>query len=151
MSSTNRPHRRSPRRPAPRGGAVTRIEHACRLAVAGKLAARDLTAWVAGFDVSETEFRLLWLLSSSSHADGKAPTPSVDQAELATRLAVSAAQVSGVVERLRHAELIEHGAGSGDRRRQFWQLAGAGRELVHAIVASVEAMPAAGHAGKEAA
>jgi DNA-binding MarR family transcriptional regulator len=126
---------------------------ACRLAVAGKLAARDLTAWVAGFDVSETEFRLLWLLSSAMHADCKAPAPApaVDQAELASRLAVSAAQVSGVVERLRHAGLIEHGAGSGDRRRQFWQLAEAGRELVREIVAAVESLPTADHVGKEAA
>lgn len=129
---------------------MTRIETACRLAVAGKLAARDLTAWVTGFDVSETEFRLLWLLSHASSADAKAPMPSVDQAELATRLAVSAAQVSGVVERLRHAALIEHAAGSGDRRRQFWQLAESGRDLVQAIIASVEALPA-GRTGKEAA
>ncbi len=141
------PHSRpAPKRPPAAQAAVTRIEAACRGAVAGKLAVRDLARWVAGCGVSETEFRLLWALHHASEAaqniesSTRRPAAALAQTELASRLAASAAHVSAVVERLRAAGLVEHDSQPGDRRRQLWQLAPAGRALVLAIVAAVEAL-----------
>jgi DNA-binding MarR family transcriptional regulator len=117
--------------------AVRRIDAACRLAVAGKLALRDLAAWVRGYGVSECEFRLLWLLFPDER-EGATRGCVLDQGELADRLAVSAAQVSGVVERLQASELIDRVRDGADRRRQLWRLAHAGEALVLDVVASVQ-------------
>jgi DNA-binding MarR family transcriptional regulator len=91
---------------------------------------------------------LLWELFTA-HEDSTAAT--FDQAALADRLAVSAAQVSGVVERLRRSQLIARPAVDGDRRRQFWQVTAAGDELVQRIIAAVDASHMSGDAEKEAA
>jgi DNA-binding MarR family transcriptional regulator len=131
-----------------RESAVRRITQTCRHAVAGKLASRQLAAWVDGFPVGESEFRLLWELHTACADAGMA---SFDQAELADRLAVSAAQVSGMVERLRRSQLIARPAVDGDRRRQYWRLTAAGDELVQRIIAAVDASHSADDAGKEAA
>lgn len=130
-----------------RSDVVSRIDDACRQAVAGKLAVRQLARWAEGFGLGETDFRLLWTL----FADGDCGAAAPDQAELAARLAVSAAQVSGGVERLRVRQLIEPGASPGDRRRQVWRLAGPGRLLVAEIIAAIEAAPRAGASAGEAA
>jgi DNA-binding MarR family transcriptional regulator len=114
-----------------------RIDAACRLAVAGKLALRDIATWTRGFRVSETEFRLLWLLFQHEHR-GSAPQPVLDQGELAAGLAISPAQVSGLVERLQASALIDRVASGFDRRRQLWRLAAAGETLVLDVVANVE-------------
>jgi DNA-binding MarR family transcriptional regulator len=157
------PSSRQPsKRPAAGQTAVTRIEAACRSAVAGKLAVRDLARWVAGFGVSETEFRLLWVLHHAAElaqkfeSSTRRPAAALAQTELASQLAASTAQVSAVVERLRAMGLVDHDVQTGDRRRQLWQLAPAGRALVAAIVAAVEALPPcsaspAGKAEKDAA
>jgi DNA-binding MarR family transcriptional regulator len=113
-----------------------RVDRACRLAVAGKLALREIANWVEGVGVSETEFRLLWLLYQ--HAlDEASKSTALDQADLAERLAVSAAQVSGVIERLRQCELVNRVPDGNDRRRQLWRLATAGETLVLRVVTHV--------------
>lgn len=122
-----------------RADASERIDAAFRLVVAGKLALRDITAWVHQFGVSEPEFRLLWLLF---RLEGPTASCAVDQAELAEQLAVSAAQVSGVVERLMQRELVDRVLDGADRRRQLWRLAGAGEGLVRDVIASVAAFEA---------
>jgi DNA-binding MarR family transcriptional regulator len=123
------------------------------------MAARELGCWVSGVGVSETEFRLLWLLFhgiKASDVQTNEP-PAFDQADLSNRLAISAAQVSSVVESLRQRLLIDRDAAGADRRRQRWRLAPTGRDLVLAVIAAVaKATPAAAptHAdrdGKEAA
>jgi DNA-binding MarR family transcriptional regulator len=114
---------------------VARIDAACQLAAGGKLAARDIAAWLRGFQVTEPEFRLLWLLSQSG---GNHPTHhTFDQAELAELLVVSPAQVSGAVERLRSLKMLERTVDQCDRRRQLWRLADGGRELLTAVIANV--------------
>ena len=114
---------------------VARIDAACQLAADGKLAARDIAAWLRGFQVTEPEFRLLWLLSQSR---GDRPAhDKFDQAELAELLVVSPAQVSGAVERLRSLGMLERTTDHHDRRRQLWRLADGGRQLLSAVVASV--------------
>ena len=106
---------------------------------------RDLAAWVRAFDVGETEFRLLWLLQDGA---GQSPEfPHVDQSCLAQQLAVSPAQVSGLVERLQSRGLLEHQSCDDDRRRQLWRLTAAGRELIAGVVAALARSVAA----KEAA
>jgi DNA-binding MarR family transcriptional regulator len=114
---------------------VARIDAACQLAAGGKLAARDIAGWLRGFQVTEPEFRLLWLLSQS--VDGRPGNAAFDQAELAELLVVSPAQVSGAVERLRSLGMLDRVADQRDRRRQLWRLADGGRELLAAVVASV--------------
>jgi len=114
---------------------VARIDAACQLAAGGKLAARDIAAWLRGFQVTEPEFRLLWLLSQQGA--GRAGNAAFDQAELAELLVVSPAQVSGAVERLRSLGMLERTTDQHDRRRQLWRLADGGRQLLSAVVASV--------------
>jgi DNA-binding MarR family transcriptional regulator len=128
-----------------------RIDSACRQAVAGKLALRELARWVDGSGVSETEFRLLWLLFASDEQTRRCARSPLDQCELAKQLAVSPAQVSGVVERLRTLVLVERVTCQGDRRRQCWQLTTAGRALILKIVAAVDAFSQVSLAGKGAA
>jgi DNA-binding MarR family transcriptional regulator len=113
--------------------ATVRIDDACRRIAAGRLAARELSGWTLDAGVSEAEFRLLWIL----FRDSSAP----DQAALAARLAVSPAQISGAVERLRTSSLIELSVDPGDRRRQLWRLAPAGAALVHQVLVRVAAAP----------
>jgi DNA-binding MarR family transcriptional regulator len=118
--------------------------------VLGKLAVRDIASWIAAFGVSETEFRVLWrLLTAENAARPVDSTPCLDQADLAHDLAVSPAQVSAVVDRLRRANLIA-AAPIEDRRRQVWRLSAAGHELLSTIVAAVASAPA-GSSAKEAA
>jgi DNA-binding MarR family transcriptional regulator len=137
-------------RPRRSSDAVRRIDAACRRAVLGKLAVRDIASWIAAFGVSETEFRVLWrLLTAENAARPVDSTPCLDQADLAHDLAVSPAQVSAVVDRLRRANLIA-AAPIEDRRRQVWRLSAAGHELLSTIVAAVASAPA-GSSAKEAA
>ncbi len=115
----------------------------------GRLALRDIAAWVAAFGLSEIEFRLLWQLSTTANANEA--DAELDQAALATRLAVSPAQVSAVVDRLRGAGRVIGVVPVGDRRRQLWLLTPTGRELVERVVAAVDALPPTGPTGREAA
>ena len=121
--------------PASDAASVARIDAACQLAAGGKLAARDIAAWLRGFQVTEPEFRLLWLLAQPGDASPGHAT--FDQAELAELLVVSPAQVSGSVERLRSLGMLDRTTDQRDRRRQLWRLADGGRELLAAVVASV--------------
>lgn len=125
--------RKSPRapRPSPASEASTRVDQVCRRVADGRVASRELAAWVAGAGVSEAEFRLLWTLFQGDL--------SLNQAELASRLAVSPAQVSGAVERLQTSGLIDGSSDAADRRRQLWRLAPVGSALIHAVLAQVAA------------
>lgn len=119
---------------------IARIDAACRSAAAGKLAARDIAAWLRGFQVTAPEFRLLWLLSQPR--DDRSGHDAFDQAELAEQLVVSPAQVSVAVERLRSLGMLDRTVDQRDRRRQLWRLTDDGRELLSAVVASVAGMDA---------
>jgi DNA-binding MarR family transcriptional regulator len=136
--------KRSAASPAP-AEAARRIDDACRQAVLGKLAARSIARWLSGFELGEVEFRLLWLLHTdgSRGAETKASAAEWDQAALAERLAVSPAQISAVVDRLRSADRLAAVVPAGDRRRQLWRLTPSGRALVQSVVAAVGAAPEA--------
>lgn len=113
------------------------IEAACARVVAGKLAMRAIAAWAEPLNLSEAEFRLLWLLYQRSPENAVDAAP-LDQAELAERLAVSPGQISGVVERLQARQLIACSVDGADRRRQLWRLADGGAELIAKAAASVQ-------------
>jgi DNA-binding MarR family transcriptional regulator len=125
--------------PPERPGARERIAAACRQVVAGKLAARDLAQWVAGCDLSEVEFRLLWMLFDATVGDKHAE---LEQGALVVLLAASPALVSGAVERLRLLGYLDSRANAADRRRQLWRLTPAGDAQVRSIVSAVEALAA---------
>ncbi|QDT75160.1 MarR family winged helix-turn-helix transcriptional regulator [Lacipirellula limnantheis] len=110
-----------------------RIDAVCQLVVHGKLAARQLATWLSGVEINEPEFRLMWLLAGAARfaTDGGI---SIDQSGLAARLAVSAAQVSGAVERLRSVGLLERASDTSDRRRQLWRVTVAGEQVLRGIV-----------------
>ena len=86
-----------------------------RLAVSAKTAA-----------LTEADLLALWASAAATPA-------AMNQRELADRLAVSPAQVSATVERLRQNGLLECCRDPLDRRRQVWQLTAAG----HAAIATV--------------
>lgn len=103
------------------------IELAKRILVCGRLFRDDLTQQAGRWQLSEPEFAILW-------ACHKAPSAGCSQKELAAVLAVSAAQVSGLVEQLRRQGLLEGRRGPRDRRRQFWRLTPAGRARLQSVL-----------------
>jgi DNA-binding MarR family transcriptional regulator len=116
--------------------AAEQVDAACRQAIVGKLACRDIAAWLRGSQINEPEFRLLWLLAGNGNGAAEC---SLDQADLAERLVVSPAQVSGGVERLRNLGLLERVQHERDRRRQLWRVTDAAGELLGQIVSQVGA------------
>lgn len=115
-----------------------RIARVCQMVVEGRRAARMLADWVQPFKLSEPEFLVLWCLRDANEA--------VDQRTIAEMLALSPAQVSATVERLRSNEFIVQQPDCGDRRRHFWSLSPDGRNRFVAMLRDAH-----GPAGREAA
>lgn len=88
-----------------------------------RAARRQLAVQVAGSELSEQEFLVLWL------CDDATLTPR-SQGELADVVGVSPAQMSGLVDRLRRRDLLQFERLGRDRRRQVWQLTVEGRALL---------------------
>jgi DNA-binding MarR family transcriptional regulator len=109
------------------GGLDCHVGQLCQAAIDGRRAVRTLVQWSERFQLGESEFQILWCLSSVS-------APGVDQTSLAARLALSPAQVSACVEKLRVRGLIVHGEVRGDRRRHLWQLSAAGNDTLQKVV-----------------
>ena len=61
----------------------------------------------------------------------------LEQKELAAILAVSASQVSGLVEQLRRRGLLQGSRAANDRRRQLWQLTPTGRVRLQDILSDL--------------
>ena len=157
MPASGRKKPIAPRSPdaARHGDAVAQVDAACRRVVAGKLATKELAGWVRELGVSESEFRLLWQLEfdggGAAHDTGTRSETLPDQAMLAEQLALSPAQMSGLVERLSAAGFIEPEQSPRDRRRQAWRIALAGRLLVSNVVARVEPPHSTAASAQEAA
>lgn len=113
-----------------------RVDTLCQLIAAGRTAARQLASALQSRQVSEGEFRLLWLLRQIRQTS--CSSDSASQAELAAQLGQSTAQVSGSVEQLRAQGVIALIPSAGDRRRQSWELTAAGSTLVEEIAKHVE-------------
>ena len=109
------------------------------MVVDGRRAMRALAVWARRFDLSEPEFLVLWCLRGTN-AEG------VDQTTIAHWLALSPAQVSATVERLRAEGSIVREAAAGDRRRHVWQLSANGRDKLIEMLRDAQ-----GPAGQEVA
>jgi len=81
--------------------------------------------------LAETEFIVL-CACVAAEPDG------LSQTGLVARLGVSPGQVSGLVERLRQAGLLEARRSAADRRRQFWQVTSAGRQAAETVLNHLE-------------
>lgn len=96
-----------------------------------QLVRRALADALSQAQLSENEF--LVLAAYEAHEN----PPS--QRELADRLAVSPAQISAIVERLRQRTWIDSQRDPHDRRRQQWSLTEAGVQVVHAAGEAITA------------
>lgn len=127
----------------PPDGLGESLQAACRQVAAGRKVSRQIAALVRRFALSEAEFRLLWQLhrhlatwwnqAGPSHPSKK--RPALDQTSLQTELALSAAQISSLVERMRAQGWIVREVDPGDRRRQWWILTEQGRGLMQKVLA----------------
>lgn len=92
---------------------------------------RELIATrLSRLDLSEPEFSLLWILAVTERRCGdSSPDQAISQREIARQLAISAAQVCGLVERMRQRELICSKRDPSDRRRQCWRLTDRGAAM----------------------
>ena len=88
-----------------------------------RAARRQLAGHVAGSELSEQEFLVLWLCDDASLTVR-------GQGELAEAVGVSPAQMSGLVDRLRRRNLLQFERLGRDRRRQVWQLTAEGQTLL---------------------
>ncbi len=86
------------------------------------------------------ELLVLWLCD-------EAAGPGIAQSDLVTNIGVSAAQTSGLVDRLRRQGLLVGKRCSSDRRRQYWSLAGKGKRVLDEIRVQLSVVSAglAGH------
>jgi DNA-binding MarR family transcriptional regulator len=110
------------------------VQQTCRAIVDGRLAARSLARWCKQFELSEAELQALWQLCFAAGG--------IDQATLANRLALSPAQVSATVERLRARNWLVQLANPHDRRRRVWQLSADGQDLLLRKLADVSSLRA---------
>lgn len=100
---------------------LSSCSHAMRDAVASRSQCVSL---------SEPQFALLWACGNCAAG--------LSQCELAVRLAVSPAHISGLVEQLSNRGLIAGERAAHDRRRQIWRLTSDGRATVERIVIDLE-------------
>lgn len=104
------------------------IDPAIELVAWGRRLGRALAGGAKEQGLSETQFQLLWLL-------GTLAEPLSSQAELARELALSPAQVSGLLEELRSRGLVTGRSAKSDRRRRLWRLTPAGFARRFAVAA----------------
>ena len=98
-----------------------------KLSVCGRSLRQAMAQQTKTRALSETQFALLW-------ACHQGPLDGVSQIKLAKQLAISPAQVSGLVEQLRKQGLLARHRAEHDRRVQLWQLTPVGGALIQAIL-----------------
>ena len=132
VSGSHKSNDNIPRAASPAVEAVVRhIERTRRTVIDGRRAARALTKWARRFALTEPEFQLLWQLRQL-HGSG------YDQTTLAEQLALSTAQVSASVERLRGQGWIFQQQAAGDRRRHLWHLTPDGESFLADMLAAAD-------------
>ena len=87
-----------------------------------------MARWCKQYGLSEPEFQVLWQLHILNGGG-------TDQSTLAKGLALSPAQVSATVERLRAEGWTAQQPMPRDRRRRFWQLSAEGRTVLQQMLA----------------
>jgi DNA-binding MarR family transcriptional regulator len=106
------------------------IELAERLLLCGRMLRGELTRQLGRWQLSEPAFSVLWFCRQN-------PPGGISQSDLVAGLAVSPAQVSGLVEQLRQAGLLRDHQVRTDRRRKFWRLTAAGEARLVSIVSGL--------------
>lgn len=106
---------------------VGHVGRVCHTAAEGRRSARALAQWCERFQLSEPEFQVMWCLRGLIGGG-------LDQTTLAKRLALSPAQVSGTVEKLRARGWISQQSVDGDRRRHLWHLSESGGGAIHEML-----------------
>ncbi len=101
------------------------------LVVCGRLLRSGLLCRSERWDLTAPEFSALWLCR-------RAPRSGGSQREMAREMAVSPAQVSGLVEQLRRKGLLEGRRAETDRRRQIWRLTIDGQATLDAVLADLD-------------
>jgi DNA-binding MarR family transcriptional regulator len=114
--------------PSTAASAVEIAERACCAAVEGRQAARALAEWARRYGLREPDFQVLWSLRS-------ADAERLDQSTLASRLALSPAQISMTVDRLGAKGWITCAIEPDDRRRKLRQLTADGQSLLAKMLA----------------
>jgi DNA-binding MarR family transcriptional regulator len=128
----------------PADGPGESLRAVCQQIVAGRNASRQIAAMVRGYSLSEAEFRLLWqLYGCQPPRDRTAPSrptvdgPALDQKSLQTKLALSAAQISAIVEQLVARGWLARKVHSQDRRRHLVQLTEQGHGVLEKVLAHI--------------
>lgn len=101
-----------------------------QISLCGRLLRSHLAEQTERAGLSESQLSLLWACLSAA-------SEGLSQNELAQRLVVSPALVSGLVEQLRRKRLLTGQRDKSDRRRQVWRVTASGRTLVHEILGAV--------------
>jgi len=101
-----------------------------QISLCGRILRSHLVDQTEKAGLSESQLSVLWACASAT-ADG------LSQSELAQRLLVSPALVSGLVEQLRRRRLLTGQRDKADRRRQVWRATASGRDLVQGILVAV--------------
>ncbi len=109
--------------------AVRHVGDLCDAAADGRRASRALSQWCERIDLGEPEFQVLWCLREGMLCG-------LDQTTLVRRLAISPAQVSATVERLRTRGWIQQQSAPNDRRRNLWYLAPLGNDVLGMLLES---------------
>ncbi|MBX9790038.1 MAG: MarR family transcriptional regulator [Pirellulales bacterium] len=97
------------------------------LAASARGIRHGLARTLAGRDVGESQFSILWSCQQAQRVG-------ISQSELAQRLAISTAHISGLVEQLRRAGWLEGQRDPQDRRRQVWRTTPAGQALCELLL-----------------
>jgi DNA-binding MarR family transcriptional regulator len=85
-------------------------------------------------ELTEPQFALLWACGRTDVG--------LSQNELATRIGLSPAHVSGLVEQLSERQLVTGERAAHDRRRQVWVLSGLGRSTLLSVLTELESWSA---------
>jgi DNA-binding MarR family transcriptional regulator len=101
---------------------------------AGRQLRRWLTERLVRFDLTDSEFQVLWLCAQSRPSGGWV------QGDLAQAAGISPAQTSSLVERLRKRGLMDMKRSTIDRRRQVWHLLAQGEDLLFRIRTGLESV-----------
>ncbi|MGE0537013.1 MAG: MarR family winged helix-turn-helix transcriptional regulator [Pirellulales bacterium] len=100
------------------------------LAASTRAIRHGLAHALVGSGVGESQFSVLWICQQPA-GDG------ISQSELADRLAISTAHISGLVEQMRRAGWLDGQRDPADRRRQVWRTTAAGQALFEQLVEDV--------------
>jgi DNA-binding MarR family transcriptional regulator len=98
-----------------------------RILLLAKQFRQKMAYQAAGIELAEGDLLALW----ACYAD---PGQAANQRQLAARLAISPAQVSGTVERLRQRGYLVCQRDAADRRRQMWHLTPEGHAALECVL-----------------